>query len=365
MNFDLGEEQSLLCDLIDRFVSDRYDPAKRLSYVREPKGFCARGWAILADTGVLAFPFGESLGGFGGGSVELITVMEAMGRGVAVEPMLPVILLAGGVIDRAGTLGQKAAWLPRLTGGTAFASLAYCEHDARFNQREVTTSATPDGDGVLLDGAKHMALGGAFADLFVVSAIDAAGEVGLYLVPAEAEGLRRRDYRLIDGSLASDLVLAGARAERMAGGQAAIDEALEDARLSVAAELVGLMTMMFDATLDHVKTRRQFGQPLGHFQAIQHRMADNYARLELSRSQLYRAAAQDDDDPARIAGIAGAKSYISAAAVALGEDAVQLHGGIGTTEELMVGQAFKRTLLLASLFGDTDWELRRYGQAGR
>lgn len=365
MNFDLGEEQSLLRDLIERFVSDRYDPAKRLAYVREPKGFCLQGWTTLAGTGVLAFPFDESLGGFGGGSVELITVMEAMGRGVAVEPVLPVVLLAGSLIDRVGTPAQKAAWLPRLIGGTAFASLAHGEHGARFNQRNVTMSATLDGDDMLLDGTKQMALGGAFADLFVVSAIDAAGEVGLYLVPAEAAGLGRQDYRLVDGSLASDLVFTQVRAERMEGGQAAIDDALENARLSVAAELVGLMAMMFDATLDHVKTRRQFGQPLGQFQVIQHRMADNYVRLELSRSQLYRAAALGHDDPARIAGIAGAKSYISAAAVALGEDAVQLHGGIGTTEELMVGQAFKRTLLLASLFGDSDWELRRYHQADR
>jgi alkylation response protein AidB-like acyl-CoA dehydrogenase len=358
LNFDLSEEQGLLRDLIERFAGDRYDPAKRLRYVREPRGFCGTGWATLAEMGVLAFPFEETQGGLGGGGVELITIMEAMGRAVAVEPLVPVILLAGGAIERAGTEPQKAEWLPRLIAGEVLAALAHGEHDARFNQQRVTTKAVVTPAGVRLNGAKQMALGGGFADIFIVSAMDADGTLGLYIVPAE--GLHRRDYRLTDGSVASDIELRDAVAEPMAGGSEVLDKIMCDARLAVCAELVGLMTMMFEATLDYVKTREQFGQPIGRFQAIQHRMADNYARLELSRSQLYRAAVSDRTDPARDAAVVGAKAFISANAMALGEDAVQLHGGIGTTEELMVGQAFKRTMLLASLFGDSEWELRRY-----
>ncbi|QUT07499.1 acyl-CoA dehydrogenase family protein [Sphingobium phenoxybenzoativorans] len=361
MNFDLSEEQGLLRDLIEKFAGDRYDPVRRLAYVREPSGFDPAGWATLADMGVLAFPFGEELGGFGGGGVELITIMEAMGRAVAVEPLLPVVILGGGLLERAGTEEQKAEWLPRLISGEISAAFAHGEHSARFNQDRVTVRVmTNGGGGVILNGAKHVVLGGAFAQILLVSAVDASGNVALYLVRGDAEGLRRRDYRLSDGSVASDISFVHVRAEPMAGDMAAIAATLGDGRLAVCAELVGLMGMMFDATLDYVKTRQQFGQPIGHFQAIQHRMADNYARLELARSQLYRAAALDASDPAREAAIAGAKSYISANALSLGEDAVQLHGGIGTTEELMVGQAFKRVLMLTSLFGDSDWEQRRY-----
>lgn len=360
MNFDLSEEQALLRNLVQKFAGDRYDPAKRLSYVRQPGGYCPAGWSALADTGLLAFPFEEELGGFGGGSVELITVMEEMGRAVAVEPVFSVIVLAGGLIEKAGSAEQKAEWLPRLTSGEAMAALAHAEHDARFNQNSVTTRAIRSGDDVLLSGVKHMALSGVSADVFIVSATNEDGGMGLYLVPADADGLTIRSYRMVDGSVASDLTLTRVRAEPMAGGMDALSAVLVEARLAICAELVGLMNMMFDATLEYLKTRKQFGQAIGSFQAIQHRMADNYARVELARSQLYRAAATGADDPARDAAITGAKAYIAANAVALGEDAVQLHGGIGTTEELMVGQAFKRVLLLASLFGDADWELRRY-----
>jgi alkylation response protein AidB-like acyl-CoA dehydrogenase len=361
LNFDLSEEQGLLRDLIEKFAGDRYDPVRRLAYVREASGFDPAGWATLADMGVLAFPFGEELGGFGGGGVELITIMEAMGRAVAVEPLLPVVILGGGLLERAGTEAQKAQWLPRIIAGEVAVALAHGEQASRFNQDRVTARAmTNGGGGVMLEGAKQAVLGGAFADILLVSALDSSGEVALYLVRGDAEGLRRRDYRLSDGSLASDIAFTHVKAEPMAGDMAAIIQTLGDARLAVCAELTGLMAMMFDATLDYVKTRQQFGQPIGHFQAIQHRMADNYARLELARSQLYRAAALDAADPGREAAIAGAKSYISANALLLGEDAVQLHGGIGTTEELMVGQAFKRVLLLTSLFGDSDWEQRRY-----
>lgn len=348
----------MLRDLIVRFATDRYDSVKRLAYVREPFGFSAQGWALLAETGVLGFPFAEEFGGFGGGAVELITVMESLGRSVAVEPVLPVIVLAGGAIERAGTPAQKAALLPGITSGERFAALACAEHNARFNIDTIVTKAVVDGAGVRLSGAKQMVLGGPFADDLIVAAKDDSGAIGLYLVAADAEGVSRRNYRLADGSAASDVRLTQTPAERMAGGRAALDAALIDARLAICGELVGLMAMMFDATLDYLKTRNQFGQAIGDFQAIQHRMADHYGLLELSRGQLYRAAAQSDD--ARDAAVTGAKAFISKSAIGLAEDAVQLHGGIGTTEELMIGQAFKRVLVLASLFGDSDWELRRY-----
>ena len=211
-----------------------------------------------------------------------------------------------------------------------------------------------------MNGAKQMVLSGSSADAFVISALDPDGAIGLYLVDGAGAGLDRRGYRLTDGSAACDIALRSVAAEPLAGGGEALDAVLDDARLAICAELLGLMTMMFDATLDYIKTRSQFGQAIGSFQAIQHRMADGYSRLEMSRSQLYRAAARDKGDAGRPAAIAAAKAYISTSAMTLGEDAIQLHGGIGTTEELLVSQAFKRVMLLAALLGDGDWETRRY-----
>ncbi|ARS29457.1 acyl-CoA dehydrogenase family protein [Sphingomonas sp. KC8] len=360
MNFDLSEEQRLLRDLIEKYVGDRYDAVKRLRYIAEPHGFSAEGWQLMAETGLLAFHFPEQLGGLGGGADTLITVMEALGRGVTTEPVLPVIVLAGGALQRGGSDAQRAIWLPRLIAGTGFVALAHTEHESRFNETAVAARASGDGAMVKIDGTKQMVLGGPFADAFIVSAQSDVGTVGLYLVSADASGIERRDYRMADGSAASDLVLRQVAAEPMPGDLGVLEAVLADARLAINAELIGLMAMMFDATLDYVKTRNQFGQPIGQFQVIQHRMADNYGRLELSRSHLYSAAATGDSD--RGIALAGAKAFISARAIELGEDAIQFHGGIGTTEELMVGQAFKRALVLASLFGDSDWELRRYAR---
>lgn len=364
MNFDLSEEQRLLRDLIEKFAADRYDAAKRLAYVREADGFSRQNWMTLAEMGVLAFPFDEADGGFGGGPIELITIMEALGKAVAAEPLLSVIVMGAGAIARGGSADQREQWLPLVASGHAIVALAHSERDARFGQRPVMTRASRAGGGALLTGAKQMILSGGSADALVVSALEADGTVGLYLIDVDAAGLERRGYRLTDGSAACDVVLRSVAAEPLAGGGAMLDALLDDARLAICAEMLGLMTMMFDATLDYIKTRSQFGQPIGAFQAIQHRMAGNYSRLELSRSQLYRAAAQDLGDAGRPAAIAAAKAYISGCAMTLGEDAIQLHGGIGTTEELLVGQAFKRVMLLASLLGDSDWETRRYLELG-
>lgn len=360
MNFDLSEEQSLLRDLIDRFASDRYDPARRLRYVREPDGFAREGWMTLAGAGVLAFPFAEAFGGLGGGSVELVTVMEAIGRCAAVEPILSVVLMGGGALAAAGSAAQAAALLPQLAAGERFLALAHFERANRFNSGHVQTRATRQGSGIAISGTKICVLGGPFADDLIVSAVDDDGQLGLYRIDGGAAGIARRDYRLVDSSAASDVTFDAVSADPLPGGRSELDDVLLDVRLAICAELVGLMSLIFDATLDYVKTRRQFGQEIGRFQAIQHRMADNYANVELSRSQLYRAAAQPRGAEGRAATITGAKAFISANAVALGEDCIQLHGGIGTTDELMAGQAFRRVLLLASLLGDADWETREY-----
>jgi alkylation response protein AidB-like acyl-CoA dehydrogenase len=360
LNFDLSEEQRLLRDLVERFVQERYDPTRRLEYVREAKGFSAEAWRLLAGMGVLAFALPEDWGGLGGSDVALITVMEALGRAVATEPVLPCVIMGGGLIASAGNAEQKARLLPAMAAGEAFVALAHFEQRSRFNEEHVGTVARQAGDATVLSGSKQCVLAGGFADHFILSAVDDNGQAGLYLVPGDAQGLTRSAYRLVDGSIAADIVLDCVAAELMPGGLDALRDCLVNARLAIGAELVGLMTTMFEATLDYAKTRRQFGQPIGSFQVIQHRLADLYTLSELSRSQLYRAAGQAPGTTARAKAVAAAKAYISASATTIGEASVQLHGGIGTTEELMVGQAFKRMTLLASLLGDSNWERRRY-----
>nr|WP_281374184.1 acyl-CoA dehydrogenase [Sphingobium fontiphilum] len=220
-----------------------------------------------------------------------------------------------------------------------------------------------DVDGqARINGEKICVLGGSFADLLLVSALDDAGGGSVLLVEAGSAGVSRVHYRLVDGSVASDIRFDNAVGKPLQRGGAALAVVLDQSRLAIAAELMGLMTRIFDATVDYVKTREQFGQPIGRFQAIQHRLADCYALVELSRSQLYRAAAQMPGTDAAHAAIVGAKAFISSSATTVAEEAVQLHGGIGTTEELMVGQAFKRVLLLTRLLGDVDHDLRSYTQ---
>ncbi|WP_242128947.1 acyl-CoA dehydrogenase [Sphingobium sp. Sx8-8] len=362
MNFDLNEDQRLLRDLVERFVADHYDPIRRLSYIAEPWGFSRQGWRILAETGLLALPFSEEHGGLGGGAVELITVAEALGRGVATEPVLPVILTAASLVDRGASDATKAQLLPRIIAGESLPALAHLEPGARFLATKPQTRVLRRDGQIRIDGAKSCVMGGGYADILLVTAREENGTPGVYLVDASADGMTRTDYRLVDGSVASDILFRDVPAILLPQGQAALEGVLDQARLAIVAELIGLMGHMFDATVDYVKTRQQFGQPIGRFQAVQHRLADGYAMVELSRSQLYRAAAQNPGTAEAHAAVVGAKAYISGCAMKIAEEAVQLHGGIGTTEELMVGQAFKRTMLLAALLGDADWDLRHYVQ---
>lgn len=355
MNFDLSDEQAMLRDLVQRFGADRYDAAKRLAYLREPRGFADANWAMLAETGLLAFALPEEAGGFGGSPVDIITVMEALGRFVAVEPVLPALIMGAGLVAKAGTQAQKDALLPAIVGGEAIVVLALFEKQARFGLDQVRTRVT----GGRISGAKQMVLGGGHANAFIVAArADEGAPLTLHLVEVGAPGVSIERYRLVDGSHAADVRFADTPAEPMAGGEAELAGVMDQARLAISAELLGLMEMMFAATLDYLKTRQQFGQPLGSFQALQHRMADCYARLELSRSQLYRAAGAGAEG--REAATVGAKAYVAQSALHIGEEAVQLHGGIGTTEELLVGQAFKRVMALVTLLGDGDHDLDAY-----
>ncbi len=368
VNFELDEDQIMLRDLIENFVAERYDLSRRLGYQAGVPGYSPDNWRKLGELGLLALPFSDEDGGLAGGAIELVTVMEVIGRALVAEPLIADLLLSGAVIARAGGEATKTAWLPRIMSGEARIGFAHFEAGARFNLAHVDTRATPDGDGVRLDGDKTLVLAGVGVDAYLVSARAAGtrmdGPIDFYLIPAGAAGLVVKPYRVVDGSMAVELRLQGVAASAgFSMSAAALDELVDKARLAASAEMIGIMAMLFDATLEYARTRRQFGVAIGSFQALQHRMADFYVLLEQSRSLMLRAAlkaAEGADD--RGAAIAAAKSFIADAAIRIGEGAIQLHGGIGISDELVIGHGHKRLLLLATLFGDSDAELRRYNR---
>lgn len=371
MDFELSEEQTLLRNLVDRFVKDRYDAARRAAYLGTEAGFSAEGWAMLADMGVLALPFAAGHGGMEGGLVEIMVTMMALGRGVAVEPMLAGPLMAGTLLEQAGTAEQIAAWLPRIIDGSAHLALAHIERQARHDLAWVKTTARPRGEHAILNGGKSFVLGAGGADGFIVSARDAAAKpgdenaIGFYLVAADAPGLTRKPYRLTDGSVSCVLELSETPAAPLAGGWRAFRAMLDKARLAISAEMVGIMDMLLEQTLDYVRSRKQFGAAIGSFQAIQHRAVELYVLLEMSRSHLFRAASMDHDGEALTQAILGAKCFIADAAVKLAEECIQFHGAMGVTDELIIGHGYKRLLLLAALFGDSDSDLEAYAAAAQ
>ena len=366
MQFGLNPDQILLKDALDAFVNDRYGGAgQHRVYRAEAPGYSTDNWRSLAEIGVLGLPFAAEDGGLGSGPRELTIAFESLGSGLYVEPVLEEIVLAGGLLARCGTQVQKEAWLPRLIAGDAHLALAHFEHAARFALDDVRVLATKRGSAVELEGEKSVVPLAATADQWIVSAREgdaSTSPIAFYLLSPDVAGIERRDFRLIDGTCASALRFRGARtAGRLAGGCQELAAVVDVARLAAGAEMLGIMSRLFTATAEYLKTRQQFGQPLGRFQALQHRMADLYVRLEQSRSQLYRAAASMSTG-SRERAIAGMKSYISRAAIEMGESCVHLHGGMGMTDELPISHGYKRLVLLANLFGDANSELERFSR---
>ena len=371
MNFDLTEDQALLKAAVERFVSDSYggDLDARRAARLDARGFAPAHWARLADSGVLALPVSAANGGLGAGRVELMAAMEVIGRGLVAEPVLDAAVIAMGLLDATGDAAQIADVLEPAMAGHSLLVLAHAEREARYNLAHVATSARPKGDGWSLDGAKTAVIAGGSADMFIVSArvsgaIRDQDGIGFFLVPAAAPGVDRRTYRLADGSVAAEITLRGvelAAGARLSGGLAALLPVVATARLAAAAEMLGAMALLFDTTLAYVKTRTQIGQSLGSFQVIQHRMTDAYVLVEQARSQVVRAALASDADFARAA--AGAKAFVGDAALTVAHTAVQMHGGMGITDELCIGHALKRIRVLALTFGDGAAALDDYRRA--
>jgi len=366
MNLDFSEEQQLLSNTVERFTADRYDVNKRAKYLNGPLGYDEKNWNILAKTGVLGLLFSETYGGLSGSTEDLICVMKPLGKAVAVEPLLSNIYLTGDFLERAGTKAQKEHWIPKIIEGKATLALAHCEAEARFDLGFVRTSHKKLNGDVKLNGHKTFVLGAGGADGFIVSAVreglssDDKSNIAFYLVDKDAAGLVCRKYNLIDGSIACELDFNNTPAMPMNGDFNDLIATISTTKIAACSELMGLMELLFETTLDYVKTREQFGRPLSSFQVIQHRLAESYTKLELSRSHLLRLAALNETDGNYHQMISGSKAFMSKSALTLAKEAIQLHGGMGITDELIIGHAMKRVTLLATLFGDVHEELRRY-----
>lgn len=349
VNFDLTEDEEMLKALAERFVTDRYGPEMRSKYLANDHGFCPENWALMSELGLVAAMFGADNGGLGLGLTGLATIFEALGRGLVVEPLTESVVLAGGLFEALANDELKAQWLDSLVMGEKRLAFAHREHDARDNRAWVATRF----DGATLSGAKSLVAAGAGADAYIVSARTAgqahdADGIELFLVDAKAPGLTVRPWRLVDGTLCVSLTLDKVEGQRLGGSLAAIESAELRAMLVRTAEALGIMDRLFTETLDYLRTRKQFGVALASFQALQHRMVAQYSALEQARSLLYLAIVAENDDRAKLEkAIFGARAFIAEASVALGHEMIQMHGGMGVTDELVIGHGHKRLLMLS------------------
>ncbi|WP_201195584.1 acyl-CoA dehydrogenase family protein [Pseudomonas fluorescens] len=377
MNFDFNEEQRMIKNAVDRLVADRYGFEQRARYLGEADGWSRELWASYAELGLLGLPFAEADGGFAGGPAETMIVMEAVGRGLLLEPYLASVVLAGGLVASAADEEQRAEILPPLIAGERLLAFAHSEAQARYDLADVSTRARRDRDQWVLDGCKRFVLHGDCADQLIVSArvsgerCDADG-IALFLVDAKTAGVSCRGYQTQDRLRAADITLNGVRVPLVAllgtSGQALplIEKAVDGAIAALCAEAVGAMQQAFDMTVEYLKLRKQFGVLIGSFQALQHSAVDMLVMIEQARSMAFYASMMVNDPDAfeRRRAMAAAKVQINRSARFVAQQAVQLHGGIGVTEECQVGHFMRRLSMIEILFGDADHHLAQLARDG-
>ena len=371
MDFSLTEEQSMFRDTVERFLRDNYDFSKRRMIMNSELGWSPDTWRGLADLGVLAGPFAEDIGGLGGGAIETMLIMEAFGRALVIEPYIATIVLCGGVLRRSST-SLARDMISAVMEGEAILAFAYAEPQGRHNPANLLTTARRQGSGWRLSGHKAVVIGAPWADRLIVTARtdgDQTDEKGisLFLVDKTMPGVTSRDYTTIDGQRASEfyfentILPADFLLCEEGEGFSLIEQVLDEAAAAVCAEAIGVMREMHAATMEYAKQRRQFGQAISEFQVLRHRMVDMFVALEQSISMSYLATLSlDRPAEERAAAVSSAKVQISNACRQIGQGALQIHGGMGQTDELAVGWYFKRATVIESQFGSADYHLRRY-----
>ena len=372
MDFTFNEEQSLIQDQVDQFIQKEYDWETRQSLSNSELGFGEDNWKKFAELGWLGISVSEDSGGFGGSAIESMLIMEAFGKGLVVEPFLETVIMAGGLIDDYGSNQQKSSFLEPAIAGEMHLALAYAEPQSRFNLSDVVTEAKADGDNFIINGYKSVVMNGPSADQIIVSArtsgtqLDENG-ISLFIIDANASGLDKTNYKTVDGRRASDLTFENVSVskENLIGDQdkgfEILDSAIDKAILAISAEAVGAMEVLYKTTVEYTKTREQFGTAIGKFQVLQHRMVDMFMEYEQCKSLLYMATMKHEEkaEDAKKA-ISGLKYQVGKAGKFIGQQAVQLHGGMGVTDELNVGHYFKRLTTVGTIFGNTDYHLKKY-----
>ena len=371
----LSEEQRLLKDSVEKFVAGQYEFAVRRKILTTESGFLPEHWTQFAELGWLGAPFSEADGGLGGTSTDVAIIADVLGKGLYVGPFISGVITAGGLVANAGNADQKERWLVPLIAGKQLLAFAYAEPQSRYDLANVATTATVNGTGFQLSGHKSVVLFAAQADHLIVSARTSGsqsdhGGITLFVVPGDAPGLRLRPYVTVDGYRAAEVhldeVMVDANCVLGPTGEAypAIERVADLASLALCAEAVGCMQVLYENTLEYLKQREQFGVKLGSFQALQHRMVDVYMSYEESRSITYATAVSMDDatdqEFARLVSVT--KAHVGKAGRHVGQEAVQLHGGMGMTDELSIGHYFKRLTTINTMFGDVAHHLRRFRQ---
>jgi pimeloyl-CoA dehydrogenase small subunit len=372
MDFDPSDDQRLLVESVTRMLSDTYGFAQRKGYMALPEGYSPAVWSQFAEQGLLGLPFAEEYGGFGGSAQEVMLVMQAFGRVLVLEPFFPTVVLGGTAVNVAGSAEQKAAVLPAIAEGSLKLAFAHGERQARYDLNDVVTTARRNGGGWVLDGSKTVVSHGEAADKIIVSARTSGDRydedgITLFLVDGGASGLARRGYVSRDDTRAADISLANVSVSdadvlgEVGKGFAVIQRVVDAGIAATAGETVGAMEAMNEMTLEYSKTRVQFGNPIGSYQVVQHRLADMFMTQEQGRSMAILATMSvDNPDPvARAHDMALAKVGIGQAGRYVSQSAVQMHGGIGMTEEYAVGHYFRRCMVIERLFGDPAYYLNK------
>ena len=372
MNFELSEEQQLLQDSVARFVSDHYSLEARRKLAESTQGFSDEHWKQFAELGWLALPFSEEDGGLGGTVIDALVVMEQFGKGLILEPYFATVILGGGVLKRLPESESRTARINAVMEGQLKLALATTELQSRWDLHDVVSTATPDGDGFVLNGAKSVVLHGANADGIVVSLRTQGGQfdkdgISLFWIDPTAEGVSLKAYPTVDGLRAAELTLekvsvpSDALLGSLHGGYEILDAVAQEATLALSAEGLGAMERLYKDTVEYTQNREQFDHPLSDFQTLQHRMVEMFMEYEQCKSLLYRATLEfAQDGMAASKSVSACKHLVGVAGRFIGENAVQLHGGMGVTEELAIGHYFKRLFVIDTQFGNADYHLERY-----
>jgi pimeloyl-CoA dehydrogenase small subunit len=372
MDFSFTSEQDQLRDTVAKLVSQKYDFDTRRKVAKSESGWRPEMWSQFAELGLLGASFTEAEGGFGSGPIEAMIISEEFGKGLVIEPYLQTVVIGGNFFRHGGTDAQKEEHIAGIIGGETRFAFAYSEPKSRFDLNDISTTAKKDGASYTLNGHKAVVIGAPFATHLIVTARTSGAQrdangITVFLVARNAKGVTTRDYPTVDGLRASEVyfenVAVGADAVigKVDGGLPLVEKVVDNAIAALCAEAVGCFKVLNEATISYAKQRKQFGQSIATFQVLQHRMVDMFMAAEQASSMTYMVTLKlDEADKARKLAASAAKVQIGKAGKLVSQDAVQIHGGMGMTDELNVGHFFKRVTMIESQFGNTDWHLRRY-----